>query len=1480
MTDSLPKDFLNELLNRCEDLELPLLSWGLTDVALDEEEVLAAIRAVQHHYPGVCLSAEEVLERCVSDLTLFLRLPDRNTPKYRTRIAEAVRLTANLRQLFAPRNTNDHNSWRTGKNLVADYRLHVAPRRYPRRDVSAEELVRDLSSAPGSHSIQKEVIAAQTRGRLLSQFQVDSARAIFTGIRSSRNTAVVVGAGTGSGKTLAFYLPAFTDLVNQVRENGRHVVHTLALYPRKELLRDQLADALSTVLTLNPLLARHGLRPLRLGALYQDVPSHPEAWTFSGQGTRDSAWTRTSKGWVCPFVPCPTDGCDHGRLIWADTDRRARRERLRCDSCGVEIDGTVLALTRDSMRTSPPDLLFTTTEMLNRASTDPNLDTLTGWSLHTPRLVLMDEIHTYSGVPGAQVAHLLRRWRSTATHAVTFVGLSATLRNADTFFGSLVGLDSTHVRYIEPRESDLESEGRQYSLALRNDPVAGASVLSTSIQAAMLLGRILDSGASDGIFGSTGFLFTDNLDVTNRFYNDLRDAEGGQSRNGIRGGWRPVLAALRSSRRPDHMDRFRDGQSWDIVERIGRTLDPDLRTGALRIGRTSSQDAGVSSTADLIVATAALEVGFNDSRVGLVLQHKAPLNSSAFIQRRGRAGRQRGTRPLTVVSLSDYGRDRFAYESYETLFDPEVEARSLPVTNRFVLKIQGTHALLDWLNTRLRRQHRFINVRDVLTAPKSGKKAPPHADREAVIELLQRVLNDTFVRDQVAEHLRRTLQISEEHVQAILWEQPRSILLAVVPTALRRLRSNWTPVSPDPGATPDSLLPEFVTRALFSQLDLPEVMLHIPFTDEPEYMPILQALREAVPGRVSRRFGHRRDDHRTWLPMPDNPDDVIDLDTFVVLGETLGIRRDDTTGGEVTAVRPYEIALSVPDKDVADRSQAIPVWSTEITPRPFTPLTPADIPSTSSWGRTIQSVDFAMHSTGNPVDVHRTSAQAHADFVNGQGQTSRHRIRYSRRGEPAALGFTLPVDGIRFRIAPLDLENDRVHEHLRSPQWRTYAFLQEFTNDAELADVVNPFQAGWLGQVYLTAFALTTAEGTTNRSDAVSALSHGGWAVHLPEILRVLYRNDSDEDWNDERLVAVLSELSDNPEVRRAIDRAAQVLVADNLTDRTSKLARRTYLDTLAGAVLATCLRACPDVGDTDLVADVTNIDKIGAADVWITETSVGGTAFVEDIARFYTSDPRRFWSLTESALGPTEYEYVDAALTSLLRHARSDPNGELASALQRLRSDIGASASIDALRTLRQKWGAIDSPPRHSALAALSSRLLRKGSGPSTDTAVLDLIDNWDAWELTSGIELDSRIVAYLSATRRRSSLNADQIFSLLWPRGPVARNRKVMHYQPYRRELLLDRLLASASLSDTAPSVDVTIDGWEDKYRTILHTSSTVDLWCPCSATATLADALIRIPALPVFQGHLTLYGQVRGVRRSGTTLTARVEISESLQ
>ena len=59
-------------------------------------------------------------------------------------------------------------------------------------------------------------------------------------------------------------------------------------------------------------------------------------------------------------------------------------------------------------------------------------------------------------------------------------------------------------------------------------------------------------------------------------------------------------------------------------------------------------------------------------------------------------------RPWTIVVLSDYGRDRVTYQSYERLFDPELTPRSLPIANPAVVRMQAVFATMDWLSTRLR----------------------------------------------------------------------------------------------------------------------------------------------------------------------------------------------------------------------------------------------------------------------------------------------------------------------------------------------------------------------------------------------------------------------------------------------------------------------------------------------------------------------------------------------------------------------------------------------------------------------------------------------------------------------------------------------------------------------------------------------------------------------------------------------------------
>lgn len=1471
-----------DLLDDLEDRELPLLSWGVTTGSLGHDEAveIIATRLAEDRYVGFALDAADVLDELI-ELGLVFRLPGTTPRRYRTRMAETVRLTANLRQLliFGPHDPAalPDGWWERGRTLVADYRLHVQPRRYPRRHIPAATVLTQLDQMDGWSDLHGRIARAQIGRHELARFQVDATRSIFTSLQNDEGRGVIVGAGTGSGKTLAFYLPAYLDIAAGPPRRRRGV-QALALYPRKELLRDQLREAVASARAVEPVLRDARLTPLRFGALYGDTPK--TAGDFNWNRDLLSAWGGRRDNLICPYLACPGDECG-GRMEWRAGDRSAGREELHCQTCGLRLDNVVL--TRESLHRQPPDVLFTTTEMLNRTATDTRMGPLMGWTGdRIPRLVLLDEVHTYAGVHGAQVALVLRRWRHATRRAVTFVGLSATLQDAATFFAQLTGLRESIVDYLEPRSEDMEAEGREYALALRGDPVAGAGQLSTSIQTAMLFGRVLDTPQREFLYGSKGFLFTDDLDVTNRFFDDLRDAEGVSW-----GRRRYVLAGLRSPDAPYAMKRFDAGQSWDIVHRIGRPLPPEADAGGLVVGRTSSQDTGVDRDADLIVATASLEVGFNDPRVGLVLQHKTPKDTAAFVQRRGRAGRKRQTRPWTVVSLSDYGRDRLTYQSYERLFAPEIPPRRLPVNNRFVLKIQATQALLDWLGRKLHNDNIRADPRNVLRAPRTGVVSTNDEAHKMLRRLLDDLLTDATLQDELAHHLSRALLLNNDEVQALLWEPPRSLLLAVVPTARRRLgvEPPLAPARRDPGTEPGSLLPEFVTGALFDPLNVPEVLLRLPFQDEPETLPIERALREAVPGRVSRRFGHRRVDHRTWVNLPDGtggtPTIDMDLSTWIDSHVAEGIWAPHD-GRPVAVVRPAVMRLDQPDTTIETRSQGVPIWRSQIV-APVGGLYEAYPPHSSVWGQQVRGIGFATHAAGNPAAVRRVTTGAECETAYTDGRTEARVIRYVLNGEPSGLGFELTADAMRIRLAPLDLDNVEVRTYLESAAWRTIAFLTSVTDDPQLATITNVFQREWLSLVYLTAFALAAIDHPLPPRQIHTTLCNGAWRDQIRDVFRILYRETTSQNGNP-RLISRLTDLSQDTRVTQALDRHGRLLWESDISSATGNLAQRAYRDTVAAAILAAALRACPDAQDNDLIVDVvagpTSEDP---CTIWLTETSLGGLGVIEQLVHAYSTDPRRFWGLVNSALGPSDHEYVDAALTRLLEHMATNPTGIAARAMTRVRN-AGTIADADAaMRDLRGAWAALDGYPRHAAVAALSSRLLRPGSTATTDAAAHALAAAWSVLEAHVGFEVNAQVIAYAAGAKKLGSfgadpnMSADQVFSILWPRGGASRTQHLEHYQPYTPKPLLDRLLVRAAHDERLPEIDVTLPDWEERYRAAVAERGAVRLIAPSENADALARAVRSVPAIAVDRDVLRVYGHVDSTDRVGRQLGAVVEIHE---
>ncbi len=847
-------ELLDALLDEVEQLELLSLTWGYVDGSLSQDEILAMASRVISKF-GAALPPADLVEALIERSLLFEFQKD-GRYRFRSRFAEGVRLLTRLKQLLPGR------PWLSSPDLVSDYRIDARPRGLPRRDISLAQALADLEDLTVFDSLRRTLVEAFVGSKQLSGFQVGAAKAIMR--RAPRDSGTVLTSGTGSGKTLAFYLPLAAEL-GPLNEPGTFWTKAVAVFPRVELLKDQFTQAHTLLAPLAATLTRLGYRPFQLGTFFGDTP-----YNASRDAMREAKWSRSSSGFICPFLTCQV--CS-GEMVWLDSDLDAKREVLNCEGgCGARIDETQIVLTQLKAQLQPPDILFTTAESLNRRLSDTYNREVFG--IHherskRARFLLLDEIHTYGGTSGAQTAMVLRRWRHARGEGepVRYVGLSATLEEATRFFATLTGLPAQSVTEVAPLVEDMEFRAKEYQLVLRGDVSSRTQLLSTTIQTCFLLSRLLDPlglnpEPSANRYGSRVFAFTDDLDATNRLFDFLRDAEGMD----IFG--RPIrerepLAALRGPGHPDRPLRAELGQDWTQLEGMRRPL-----TRKLTIGRTSSQDRGVAAEADVIVATAALEVGFNDPLVGAVVQHKAPHQLANFVQRKGRAGRSPEMRPWTVTILSDFGRDRLMYQSYDRLFDPVLRPFTLPVSNRYILRMQAGFATMDWLAQINDRGGLKGSWWTALSGPfREGNDNDDWAKKlkhERTVQVLNEVLETNGqLRNSLISYVRRALRLdSDDDANEIIWGSPRSLLLELLPTLARRLETNWKLHPALSGTVSEDIksegyphpLPDFLPPNLFSDLNLPEVAVELPppvqgAEGRIESMPVADAIRQLVPGR-------------------------------------------------------------------------------------------------------------------------------------------------------------------------------------------------------------------------------------------------------------------------------------------------------------------------------------------------------------------------------------------------------------------------------------------------------------------------------------------------------------------------------------------------------------------------------------------------------------------------------------------------------
>lgn len=1492
-------DLLTRILDRLESLEDPLLCWGVVDGGFSTEELRGVIDQELANSQEWGLSSDDIIDAMTSR-ALLVHDSNVSPARWRTRNGETIRLVARLRQYFLDQN------WQSGTNLISDFRYARRPRFYPKRDHVWDTVLDGVDGATDAHRSVIEVMT-QRDGKhdLLGGFQVRATRHILTALHGQTTTATVVGAGTGSGKTNAFYLPAFSYLAGI--KDASAWTRALAVYPRTELLKDQLDTAFAHARRLDTLWKVSQGRSLTIGALYGSTPTSAKNVRAPYRG-----WGKRAQGMASPQMRCPGNGYSlcGGELIWPFEDIDGGVERLACATCQRTFGQDQVVLTRQRMQSSPPDLLFVTTEMLNRGLSDLNLRRPLGIDApagRKPRMILLDEIHTYDGTTGAQAAMVLRRWHHSVQAPITFVGLSATLSNPIRHMADLTGVVDEQVTSITPEPEELEYEGAEYLLALRSDPTSGASVLSTTIQTSMLLPRAQDdptSRVSSGVYGTKAFVFTDDLDVTNRLFSYLLDAEGQRYSWGKPTSVKPPLASLRAlPSGGDPTQQRRAGQVWDLPSTIGHKFA--TRGEGLRVSRTTSQDAGVTADSQLIVATASLEVGFDDPDVGVVIQHKAPRGVAAFLQRKGRAGRKRTMRPYTAVVLSDYGRDRATYEAWDSLFDPVLPDLVLPIRNRAVLRMQATIAMVDWLTSQLRQENipRSTIAWSALGQKPAESFAQPGRETQLkAVEILSAALRDPDRQRSLQTWIQNALGLTDAETNEVLWHPPRPLLLAAIPTLRRRLLHNWAVAGDHSiaefrdlmGSNP---LPDFFPMNLFSELALPETFVSIPPQSDRENerelqpMGLGQMLREYAPGRVSRRFATRNLDHRHWIPVPLGAvEPEIELSTILpIFGVEDPCTIDiDGTPTVTTVVRPDQVLVDFPPDAVKDSSNATMQWRSQFIETGAGLI--IRVPTADPVGRLIGDARFYLHAQNAHVNIHRAAVSADATLNLANGTEQRVKSTFSLHGKPAAMGSTFDVDGLRIRVA---LPSAITVPDSLLPGLRSAWFKHVLLTDEALLGFLNRFRIDWLHQC-LEAMLLTTAVRDKITVAEAYAAAHDSFDDRLDETLDAMFRSPSVVESDSVALSnmgARLKEALKNPAIVARLDALAPQYWAPEPAAFNGWLRERT-LSTIGHATLAAARQICPEHDPESVIVDIEpgydSDNRPRTGEIWLTESSIGGGGFIEALAARVRPDPRRLLRLIMRATQPSADELVDSHLRRVIALTTTDHHWSgLVSSFRSAPDQAARVAALGRIRDALRQSGIYGA--EQSVVSSLASRVLRPGSTPATDATLATVTTEWKSEEQRLGVEIPPRTWAYLMRTR--SDLDTglvlvgagterqrmDAVQSLLWPRGWQLRAEQLSAWNPFADNLPAAPELLRSIASEGDPPLPLT-DGFAEQVRRVLARRGSAQILATPEQATDLATLLVDLTTEPVLTEYLNVYPRVVEVdHRANGDVVVSLELAE---
>ena len=555
----------------------------------------------------------------------------------------------------------------------------------------------------------------------LRLFQEDSMFYIMAMLQKKiiKEQVFLLSMPTGGGKTEAFMLPIISNiLLNKKVKKNNTGIKSMIIYPTKALANDQAMRFVNLVYKINSdLKSKYRFNEIiSIGVLSGDTPRQLNS------STRNKTEIN-----ICPECGNSNFDYDQGTLVCqAIKDGKV---------CGTRLE--FCRLSKEDILDNPPDILITNPDMIN-------------YTLHSPRYsklfnnliesVVFDEVHFYQGIFGCHLAHLLRRLEERINYKPTYIGLSATIGNAEELAALLFNEKLENVKYIHNKNSDYttnEVEKERYHLLLKpakidEDKDKNEKRYIRTISVANIVGMFIAHLVTDCHFRKTiifanykndademAKLFQERqeFDVKNYFKTILDKLISGKELND-----EEIEIAKYIDRWLSILNKYSNYNKNRIIVGWNRGgLERDHRIKSIQrfilnknIEERKKDKKVTVYPNDVMIATKTLEVGIDIGDVTTVINSSAPFTTNEYTQRVGRAGRKKDSLAITIIN-PESGIDTF-FEKYFNNYVNGTDYEDAPIitSNSLIFERHIYARVLDYIAGVMSRNSKYHNKNEVL----------------------------------------------------------------------------------------------------------------------------------------------------------------------------------------------------------------------------------------------------------------------------------------------------------------------------------------------------------------------------------------------------------------------------------------------------------------------------------------------------------------------------------------------------------------------------------------------------------------------------------------------------------------------------------------------------------------------------------------------------------------------------------------------